>query len=116
MKKPMMNVLFQRMAGIGMIQQDAKAMTYYTAVLNRISQEGELSISWVENLLNPHPKADFMEWRKRVELVNEWIETTLTDPELSKDRVLVMELQDIKNAMLRSLHELSMHHALSSAG
>lgn len=102
MSKIKPSVLTSRMYGIGHIQQDTNKLGYYTELLNRISNV-EVSISWVENLLVPHGKADFMEWRSRIELVHEWIGLAKADAVQNKDLALMMELSDLAMDLYSSL-------------
>ncbi len=113
MNKLNVSVLFGRMNNMGMIQQDTQTMAYYTGILNRISpNEEELSISWVENLLNPHPKTEFTKWRSRVEEVNGWIALAKTDQELSKDFSLMLDLDQLLHATINSCKEMAAQHAI----
>lgn len=111
------SVLFGRMNNMGMIHQDTQTMAYYTDILNRISpNEEELSISWVENLLNPHPKTEFSAWRARVTEVNEWIIAVKADEELSKDLSLMMDLDQLLHATINSCKEMAEQHAIPVIG
>lgn len=106
-KKPTLSVLHSRLKCLGQIEHDTKVMVYYTDVLQGMFPEDDkISVSWVENLFNPHPKANLINWKKRVDYVLDRIGELLTDELELSDMSLYLDLKHLKEALLTSVHEL----------
>lgn len=114
MKKHTLSVLTSRLSNIGFSVQDTTSLAFYTDILNKVRPDDskEVTISWTENLLNPHPKSHFGEWHNRIELVRGWYESAQVDEIKSKDLELMLEMDLIINAIHQSCLAMVGEHAI----
>lgn len=97
--------LYERMQGAAAISHDTNSLSYYTELINKLKPDdvAELSISWVENLLKPHPNSSYKEWNDRSNQVLFWFSLAERDPNKNHDASLMFGMKMLGASIYASI-------------